>query len=250
MRGAGQVNVVLPCAWLSGTTGVAGQPRERHGSGAARPALPRQSARGVSGHAPEEGRAFLAGIVTKGRSRHGERAHQKERTMHVYTICQAMGAGLLGTVVQTILVYGATPLVLGESMNLAALRGSACPLGLLIQVLSGSVCFPLGYVCLVAPGFPGPPVLKGMLWAGLLWGVAECLIAPWLGAGVSSAALGGVPATLRALLGYLAYGATLGGLVGAAGLWGRTRVRDTHDRGGASHRGLPGRRRETYHLLP
>ena len=130
--------------------------------------------------------------------------------MHAYTMSKAMGAGLVGTLMQTILVYGVTPIVLGRSMDLAALLGSACPLGLLMHVFSGSVCFPLGYVCLASPSFPGPSVLKGMLWAGLLWGVAECLIAPWLGAGVSSAALGGLPAALRALLGYLAYGATLG----------------------------------------
>jgi len=151
----------------------------------------------------------------------------KESTMRAYTMHKAMGAGLLGTLVQTILVYGVSLLGLGRSMDLAALLGYACPLGLLMQVLSGSVCFPLGYVCLASPGFPGPPVLKGMLWAGLLWGVAECLIAPLLGAGVSSAALGGLPAALRALLGYLAYGAVLGGLVGAAGPLGRARVRDT-----------------------
>ena len=137
--------------------------------------------------------------------------------MCAYTIRKAMGAGLLGTLIQTILVYGVSPLVLGRSMDLAALLGSACPLGLLMQVLSGSVCFPLGYVCLAFLSFPGPPVLKGMLWAGLLWGVAECLIAPWLGAGVSSATLGSLPAAWRALLGYLAYGAVLGGIVGAAG---------------------------------
>src|SRR5215468_2751232 len=118
----------------------------------------------------------------------------KESTMRAYTIRKAMGAGLLGTLVQTILVYGVSLIGLGRSMDLAALLGYACPLGLLMQVLSGSVCFPLGYVCLASPGFPGPPVLKGMLWAGLLWGVAECLIAPLLGAGVSSAALGGLPA--------------------------------------------------------
>jgi hypothetical protein len=83
---------------------------------------------------------------------------------------------------------------------------------------------------------PRPPVFKGMLWAGLLWGVAECIIAPLLGAGVSSAALGGLPAALRALFGYLAYGATLGGIVGAAGPCGPgTGARHTHYRGGYGH---------------
>ena len=45
--------------------------------------------------------------------------------------------------------------------------------------------------------------------------VLETLVAPLLGAGVFSAALGGFPAALRALLGYLVYGATLGGIAGA-----------------------------------
>jgi hypothetical protein len=137
--------------------------------------------------------------------------------MHPYTMSKAMGAGLLGTLGQMMLVYGVAPLLLGRSMDLAAMLGHACPLGLLVHVLSGSVCFPLGYVYLASPGFPGRPVLKGMLWAGLLWGVAECILAPLLGAGVSSAALGGLPAALWALLGYLVYGATLGGIVGTAG---------------------------------
>ena len=75
--------------------------------------------------------------------------------------------------------------------------------------------FPLGYLAMPPHALPGPPVLKGMLWAGLLWGVTESLMAPLLGAAVFSAALGGFPAALRALAGYLVYGATLGGLGGA-----------------------------------
>jgi hypothetical protein len=46
-----------------------------------------------------------------------------------------------------------------------------------------------------------------------LWLSASSL----LDAGVSSATLGGLPAALRALLGYLAYGAVLGGIVGTGG---------------------------------
>src|SRR5262245_9604641 len=156
--------------------------------------------------------------------------------MHASTMSKAMGAGLLGTLIHTILVYGVTPIVLGRPMDLTAMLGYACPLGLLIHVLSGSVFFPLGYVCLASPSFPGPPVLKGMLWPGLLWAVAVCIIAPLLGAGVSSAALGGLPAALRALLGYLAYGATLGGIVGAAGPCGAgSGGRHTHYRGRYGH---------------
>ena len=54
-----------------------------------------------------------------------------------------------------------------------------------------------------------------MLWAGLIWFVAEVIIAPMRGVEVFSTALGGLPAALRALLGYLVYGATLGSIAGA-----------------------------------
>ena len=73
----------------------------------------------------------------------------------------------------------------------------------------------MGFLALPAHAVPGPPVLRGMLWAGCLWLALETLVAPLLGAGVFSAALGGFPAALRALLGYLVSGATLGGIAGA-----------------------------------
>ena len=122
---------------------------------------------------------------------------------------------VLGTLVQTIMVYGVAPLIAGPSMAGAAITGHACAPSLLAHLLSGSVIFPLGYVWLSSRAFSGPPVLQGMLWAGLLWCVAEIIMAPMLGVEVFSTALGGLPAALRALLGYLVYGATLGSIVGA-----------------------------------
>jgi hypothetical protein len=136
--------------------------------------------------------------------------------MHQHTLIRAMEGGLLGTLLQTMTVYGVMPLLLGRSVEPAAMLEPSCAVGLLAHVCSGSVLFPLAYVCLPSQDLQGPPVLKGMLWAGLLWGVIEVLIAPMLGAGVFSTALGGFPAAGRALLGYLVYGATLGGMVGAA----------------------------------
>jgi uncharacterized membrane protein YagU involved in acid resistance len=130
-------------------------------------------------------------------------------------VAKAMGGGLLGTLVQTIIVYGVAPLLAGPSMAGAAITGHACAPSLLVHLLSGSVLFPLGYVWLSSRAFAGPPVLQGMLWAALLWCVAEVIIAPMLGVEVLSTALGGVPAALRALLGYLVYGATLGSVAGA-----------------------------------
>jgi len=77
-------------------------------------------------------------------------------------------------------------------MVIKAMLGS-----LLTHLVRGSVLFPLGFLALPAHDVPGPPMLRGRLWA------------------VFSAAPGGFPAALRALLGYLVYDATLGGLVGA-----------------------------------
>ena len=126
-----------------------------------------------------------------------------------------MLGGLLGTLGQILLVYGVAPLMASQALELSVLRNLPCALGLLLHIVSGSVLFPLGYLAVPPHDMPGPPVLKGSLWTGLLWGVTESLLAPLLGAAVFSAALGGLPAALRALAGYLVYGATLGGIVGA-----------------------------------
>jgi hypothetical protein len=141
--------------------------------------------------------------------------------MSQYSVSKAMLGGLLGTLGQILLVYGVAPLMAGHALEPAVLRDIPCSLGLLLHILSGSMLFPLGYLAMPPHALPGPPVLKGMLWAGLLWGVTESLMAPLLGAAVFSAALGGLPAALRALAGYLVYGATLGGLVGAPAPTGR-----------------------------
>src|SRR5690349_1180405 len=109
-----------------------------------------------------------------------------------------MGGGLLGTLLQMIMVYGVAPLIAGQSMDVAAITGHACAPSLLAHLLSGSVIFPLGYVWLSSRAFSRSPVLQGMLWAGLIWCVAEVIMAPMLGVEIFSTALGGLPAALRA----------------------------------------------------
>lgn len=135
--------------------------------------------------------------------------------MRQHDVTKAMVGGLLGTLLQTIIVYGVAPMMAGQSMDVAAMLGRSCAPGMLTHLLSGGVIFPLGYVWLSSQTFSGPPVLQGMLWAGLIWCVAEVIMAPMLGAEFFSTAMGGLPAALRALLGYLVYGATLGSIVGA-----------------------------------
>jgi hypothetical protein len=125
-----------------------------------------------------------------------------------------MIGGLLGTLLQTITVYGVAPMMAGQSMNMATMLAHSCAPGMLVHFLSGGVIFSLGYLLFASQFLSGPPVLQGMLWAGLIWFSAEVIMAPMLGGEIFSVALGGLPAALRALLGYLVYGATLGSVVG------------------------------------
>lgn len=135
--------------------------------------------------------------------------------MGQHYVAKAMVGGLLGTLLQTITVYGVAPMLAGQPIDGAVLLEHFCAPGMLAHLFSGGVIFPLGYILLSSQALSGPPVLQGMLWAGLIWFAAEVIMAPMLGAEVFSPALGGLQAALRALLGYLVYGATLGSIVGA-----------------------------------
>jgi hypothetical protein len=141
--------------------------------------------------------------------------------MRQHYVAKAMVGGLLGTLSQTIMVYGVAPILAGQSTDVANLLEHFYAPDMLAHLFLGGVIFPLGYILLLSQSLSGPPVLQGMLWAGLIWFVTEVIIAPMLGAEVFSTALGGLPAALRALLGYLVYGATLGSMVGAVQPEGR-----------------------------
>jgi len=141
--------------------------------------------------------------------------------MQQHYVSKAIVGGLLGTLLQTIVVYGVAPIMAGQAMDVTALLEHACGSALLAHILSGSVIFSLGYVWLSSQSLSAPPLVQGMLWGGFIWFVAEVIIAPMLGAEIFSAALGGLPAAMRALLGYLVYGATLGAIAGTVQPEGR-----------------------------
>jgi uncharacterized membrane protein YagU involved in acid resistance len=145
----------------------------------------------------------------------------EEKNMRQHYVSKAIVGGLLGTLFQTIVVYGVAPVVAGQAMNVTTLLEQACGSALLAHMLSGGVIFSLGYAWLSSQSLSTSPVVQGMLWGGLIWFVAEVIMAPMLGAEIFSAALGGLPAAMRALLGYLVYGATLGAVVGTVQPEGR-----------------------------
>lgn len=73
--------------------------------------------------------------------------------MRQHTVIRAMEGGLLGTLLQTMAVYGVMPLMLGQSVDPAAMLEHPCAVGLLAHVFSGGVLFPLAYVCLLSQDF-------------------------------------------------------------------------------------------------
>ena len=76
--------------------------------------------------------------------------------MRHHDVAKAMGGGLLGTLLQTLMVYGVVPLLAGQSITVAVLREHACAPGLLAHLLSGGVLFPLWYLWLASHAFSGP----------------------------------------------------------------------------------------------
>src|SRR5262249_47018164 len=102
-----------------------------------------------------------------------------EHMRHNY-VAKSMVGGLLGTLLQTIMVYGVAPMMAGQSMDVAAMLGASCAPSMLVLLLSRGVMFPLGYILPSSRSLSGPPVLQGMLWAGFLWFVAEVFFSPLL----------------------------------------------------------------------
>lgn len=129
--------------------------------------------------------------------------------------------GFVGTAVMTGIMYLLAPLVLSEPPDIATmLDGAAYWLpAILLHFINGSVTLPLAYAYLAFRFLPGQPWLRGALWGVILWGLAELLVMPLMGAGPFSDGLGSVTViTMMALLSaHLAYGTLLGWMAGDAG---------------------------------
>lgn len=102
---------------------------------------------------------------------------------------RAMLAGLVGTVIITVLIY-AGPLVGLPEMDIAALIGwfltgmqpapwtSVWWLGMLEHFVNGAVIFPLAYAYALYPLLPGQPLVKGLIWGALLFLFAQAVVVP------------------------------------------------------------------------
>ena len=121
--------------------------------------------------------------------------------------------GLVGTMAMTAMMYMVAPMM-GVRMDIAAMLGSmlggSWAAGMAMHFINGTVLFPLVYGYLLVSRLPGPPLLRGALWGVVLWLIAQTMVMPMMGAGLFSAAAGGMVAAVGSLVGHVLYGTILG----------------------------------------
>ena len=135
-------------------------------------------------------------------------------------IGRAILGGFVGTVLLTLMTLFVAPMMTGQKMDMAArlseMMGTGLAIGMLMHFLIGSVVFALIYGLVLFRFLPGAPWIKGVISGVIFWLGLEIVAMPMMGAGVFSSHMGGVKTVMAALIAHLVYGATLGGIAGAA----------------------------------
>ena len=128
----------------------------------------------------------------------------------------AIMAGAVATLVMTPLAL--LPVLVGGGVDFAGLLGSLVAggetprlstiwlVGMALHIVNGAVVFPLIYAAVLYPRLPGPPVARGLMWAGVLW-----LISVIVMLAVPPSRLT-IPAAAVSLAAHAIYGALLGWL--------------------------------------
>ncbi len=130
---------------------------------------------------------------------------------------RAILGGLVGTIVLTMLMYIAAPMMGIPKMDIAAMLGSMLggwTMGMVMHFVNGAIFFPLIYAFALFSKLRGGPVTKGILWGVTLWLVVGVMVMPMMGAGLFGTANGGMMAAAASLMGHIVYGALLGVIAG------------------------------------
>ena len=143
------------------------------------------------------------------------------------SIGRTIGGGFVGTLEMTMMMYVVAPMM-GLNMDVAAMLGGMLGIGwaggMLMQFINGTIIFPLIYAFALYSRLPGSPALKGITWGVILWLAAQVVVMPMMGAGMFSAAMGGMMAAAGSLVGHVLYGALLGVIAGDAVPTGAARL--------------------------
>ena len=135
-------------------------------------------------------------------------------------ITRTILGGFVGTLMMSLMMKFAAPMLTGQPMDIAAMLGNMMggvyALGMTAHIMLGVLVFPLVYFTILRRILPGAPIIKGLLFGTLLWLIAETLVMPMAGAGFFMSEIGGAKAVMAALMGHLVYGGILGIFVGRA----------------------------------
>ncbi len=133
-------------------------------------------------------------------------------------ITKTLLGGFAGTLMMSLMMRFAAPMMIGHPMDIAALLGNMMggiyALGMSAHIMLGVLVFPLLYTVLLSQFLPGAPVVKGLLFGTVLWLVAATMVMPMAGAGFFMSEIGGIKAAMAALIGHLVYGGLLGLITG------------------------------------
>ncbi len=133
-------------------------------------------------------------------------------------ITKTLLGGFAGTLMMSLMMRFAAPMMIGHPMDIAALLGNMMggiyALGMGAHIMLGVLVFPLLYTVLLFQFLPGAPVVKGLLFGTVLWLVAATMVMPMAGAGFFMSEIGGIKAAMAALIGHLVYGGLLGLITG------------------------------------
>ena len=128
---------------------------------------------------------------------------------------RAVAGGLLGTLVMTAIGLWVAPIMGLPRMNpadmLAGAMGGSTLLGWAGHLMIGAILALIYAV--VAPRLPGPPPVRGALYALAPWIAAMLVVTPMMG---MPAFGGAVAPAMGSLIGHLVYGAILGAVYGQA----------------------------------
>ena len=133
-------------------------------------------------------------------------------------ITRTILGGFVGTLMMSLMMKFAAPMITGKEMDIAAMLGNMMggiyALGMTAHIMLGVLVFPLIYITILRHVLPGTPIIKGFLFGTILWLIAEILVMPMAGAGFFMSEIGGAKAVMAALMGHLVYGGLLGIFVG------------------------------------
>ena len=133
-------------------------------------------------------------------------------------ITKTLIGGFTGTLMMTLMMQYAAPMMIGQPMDIAAMignmMGGVYAIGMTMHIMLGVLVFPLLYALVMFRFLPGKPWLKGLLFGSILWFLAATMVMPMAGAGFFMSEIGGLKAAMAALIGHWVYGGLLGVIAG------------------------------------